>query len=163
MSEVQALIGSWRLLSFRILYEDGGIDFPLGADAEGLIVYTHAGFMTGALMQRGRPKFSAMRSSVAERSIGSTDEIVAAFNGYFSYFCRFETDTAQRKVMHRVIACHLPDWEGRTLERFWQFDDAGGRRQLTLRSAPLSINGRLAYNELKFLREPDAFPIEVQP
>ena len=163
MSEVQALIGSWRLLSFRILYDDGGVEYPLGADAEGLIVYTHAGFMTGALMQRGRPKFSAVRSSVAERGIGSADEIVAAFNGYFSYFCRFETDPAQRKVTHRVIACHLPDWEGRTLERFWQFEEAGGRRQLTLRSAPLSINERRAYNELKFLREPDVLPIEVQP
>ncbi|VTU42540.1 lipocalin-like domain-containing protein [Variovorax sp. RA8] len=163
MSDVQALIGTWRLVSFRILYDDGSVEFPMGADAEGLIVYTHAGFMTGALMQRGRPKFSAMRSSVAERGIGSADEIVAAFNGYFSYFCRFETDPAQRKVIHRVIACHLPDWEGRTLERFWQFEDAGGRRQLTLRSAPLSINDRRAYNELKFLREPDVLPIEVQP
>jgi hypothetical protein len=161
VTEVQALIGTWRLLSFRILYDDGGVEFPMGADAEGLIVYTHAGFMTGALMQRGRPKFSAVRASVAERGIGSADEIVAAFNGYFSYFCRFETDPAQRKLTHRVIGCHLPDWEGRTLERFWQFEDAGARSRLALRSAPLSINGRPACNELKFVREADVLPSGV--
>ena len=163
MNEVQRLIGTWRLLSFRILYADGGVEFPLGADAEGLVVYTAAGFMSGALMQRGRPRFSAVRTSVAERGIGTPEEVVAAFNGYFSYFCRVETDAALRRVRHHVVACHLPDWEGRTLERFWSFEEVDGRWQLRLRSAPLLINGREAFNELKFFREPDLPSTEDTP
>ncbi|WP_219214293.1 lipocalin-like domain-containing protein [Variovorax boronicumulans] len=160
MNEVQQLIGTWRLDSFRIHYDDGELVFPMGSDAEGLIVYTPAGFMSGVLMQRGRPRFSAVRSSVAETGIGSTEEIIAAFNGYFSYFCRFNADPVQRKVTHSVIACHLPDWEGRTLERFWCFEDGADRQRLTLSSAPLMINGRQAKNELKFFRESDTFNVD---
>lgn len=156
MSEALELVGSWRLVSYRICFEDGSIEYPLGADADGLLVYTSAGFMTGGLMRRGRPRFAASRSSVAERQNGTADEIVAAFNSYFSYFCRFETDPGARKVTHHVLGCQFPDWEGRTLERFWELNRFGNGVQLSLTSAPLLIHGRMAKNELKFERQPDA-------
>lgn len=159
MSEALELIGSWQLVSYRICFEDGSIEFPLGADADGLLVYTSAGFMTGGLMRRGRPKFAASRSSVAERQNGTADEIVVAFNSYFSYFCRFETDAGARKVTHHVLGCQFPDWEGRSLERFWELNRFDDRVQLSLTSAPLLIHGRMAKNELKFERHPDVFPV----
>lgn len=155
MNELNQLIGTWKLLSFRILFDDGDVEYPMGRDAVGYILYSAAGYMSGQMMQPGRPKFSAVRTSVAERGIGTPEEIVAAFNGYFSYCCRVEADIAQRKLTHRVIACQLPDWEGRTLERFWRFE--GGGNRLTLTSAPLVINGRAATNQLAFQREPDTF------
>jgi hypothetical protein len=153
---VERLLGSWRLESFRIVYQDGQVVHPMGEDADGLIVYTAAGYMSGHLMQRGRPRFAAVRSSVAERSIGTPEEIVAAFNGYFGYFCKFDVDPELRRIRHRVVACHLPDWEGRTLERFYSFPGAGAEERLALRSAPITVEGRPAHNELLFRREPVA-------
>lgn len=158
MSEALELIGSWRLVSYRICFDDGGIEYPLGEDADGLLVYTSAGYMTGGLMRRCRPKFSASRSSVAERQNGTADEVVVAFNSYFSYFCRFEADADERKVTHHVLGCQFPDWEGRTLERFWELNRFDNGVLLSLTSAPLLIHGRMAKNELKFERQPDVLP-----
>jgi len=159
--DVRRLLGSWRLERFRIHYDDGAQQHPMGEDADGLIVYTEAGYMSGQLMQRGRPRFAAVRSSVAERAIGTPEEIVAAFNGYFAYFCRFRVDTVQRRVEHDVLCCHLPDWEGRRLERFYSFEDAGAHERLVLRSAPITIEGRGARNELMFRREPALAPASL--
>jgi len=155
----RSLLGTWRLVEFRIVYVDGEIVYPMGSDAEGLMVYTAAGFMSGQLMQRGRPRFGAVRSSVAERGIGTAEEIVAAFNGYFAYFGRFEIEVESSRIRHHVLACHLPDWEGRVLERFYRFEQDEGTLCLALRSAPLTIEGRTAHNELRFRREPE---IEIE-
>lgn len=157
-ADATRLLGSWRLHSFRIVYADGEVVHPLGPDAVGLLAYTPAGYMSGHLMQQGRRRFAAVRSSVAERSVGTSEEIVAAFNGYFGYFCRFSVDTEARCVRHHVVACHLPDWEGRTLKRFYRFEQAGGEEHLALRSEPITIEGRPAHNELVFRREPVLAP-----
>src|SRR5688572_16407305 len=48
-ADATRLLGSWRLQSFRIVYADGNVVHPLGADAVGLLAYTPAGYMSGHL------------------------------------------------------------------------------------------------------------------
>lgn len=150
------LIGSWRLVYFRIDFDDASIApaFPLGEDADGLIVYTREGFMSGQMMARGRRKFSVPRKSAFEKYAGATDEIVEAFNGYVAYFCRFELDPAQRMLRHHVICSLWPDWEGVTQTRYYALSGD----ELILRSPKLSLEGRGAQNELLWRRAPPTEP-----
>jgi hypothetical protein len=60
-------VGSYRLESFELVFDDGAVEHPLGRDAEGLIVYTREGFFTGQMMQRGRPRFAQARQSAAQK------------------------------------------------------------------------------------------------
>ena len=55
-AEAKDLLGAWRLLSWSLVYADGRpSEFPLGADASGIIMYTPDGHVSATLMQKQRP------------------------------------------------------------------------------------------------------------
>ncbi len=46
------LVGGWRLMSWSFVYADGrSEDFPMGADARGLILYTPDGRVSATIMR----------------------------------------------------------------------------------------------------------------
>jgi hypothetical protein len=50
--------GAWTLISYIEQDDDSGpITYPLGPDAQGLIIYTHDGYMSAQLMRPGRPDY----------------------------------------------------------------------------------------------------------
>jgi Lipocalin-like domain len=56
MTTASDLIGTWRLESWALVYEDGRpSDYPLGRDAVGRIIYTADGHVSAMLMRAGRP------------------------------------------------------------------------------------------------------------
>ena len=51
------LIGTWRLERWEIVYEDGRPpECPLGADAEGFLIYTADCHVSATLARRSRPR-----------------------------------------------------------------------------------------------------------
>ena len=52
------LLGSWRLVSCETKAADGSIDYPLGEDAVGLLMYTDDGHMSGSLARADRQPFA---------------------------------------------------------------------------------------------------------
>ena len=49
------VIGAWRLQKWALVYDDGRPDeYPLGSDAEGMIMYTAGGEMSATLMRKKR-------------------------------------------------------------------------------------------------------------
>ena len=52
------LLGSWRLVSCETEAADGSIDYPLGADAVGLLMYTEDGYMSVSLARAERHPFA---------------------------------------------------------------------------------------------------------
>jgi hypothetical protein len=49
------LIGAWRLEAWSLIYEDRRApEFPLGADAQGMIIYTAGGEVSATIMRAGR-------------------------------------------------------------------------------------------------------------
>jgi hypothetical protein len=49
---IKALLGAWRLVSWSFVYDDGRpAEYPLGSDAEGLILYTEDGHVSATLMR----------------------------------------------------------------------------------------------------------------
>ncbi len=147
-------VGSYRLHSFELRYDDGGVEHPLGPDAEGLIVYTREGFFSGQMMQRGRPKFAQARQSAAQKDFGSDAEIRAAFNGYVAYYCSYDVDEARRIVNHRIVSALIPNWEGQVNVRHYEFQGD----VLVLRSPDVTVAGRVGRSVLHWRRCPVVYP-----
>lgn len=150
----QDFIGSYRLRSFELRYDDGDVEHPLGPDAEGLIVYTREGFFSGQMMQRGRPKFAQARQSAAQKNFGSDAEIRAAFNGYVAYYCSYDVDEARRIVNHRIVSALIPNWEGQVNVRHYEFQGD----VLVLRSPDVTVAGRVGRSVLHWQRCPVVYP-----
>ena len=143
-------IGSYRLQSFELIFDDGSVEYPLGRDAEGLIVYTREGFFSGQMMQRGRPRFAQARQSAAQKDFGSDAEVRAAFNGYVAYYCRYDVDESQRIVNHRIVSALIPNWEGQVNVRHYEFRDY----LLVLKSPSMTVNGKPGRSVLHWQRCP---------
>ena len=78
------ILGAWSYHAWRITYEDGRITEPFGADASGLLLYTHDGFMSACIMAGERKPFA--RPNPREATLR---ERADAFDGYFSYAGRW--------------------------------------------------------------------------
>lgn len=127
----QSLVGTWRLVSFHVRDEDGGISYPFGRDAVGSITYTTDGHMA---VQFGR----ANRASLTDGGwIGAPpEEIAAAARDYFAYCGTY--DVRDGEVVHRIDLSLMPNWIGGDQVRLVTLDGD----QVTLATPPLPIDGR---------------------
>ncbi len=105
------LIGAWRLESWSLVYDDGRpVEFPLGADARGLIMYTADGHVAATLMKEGRT--TAAPDSEAARA--------AAYVESFAYAGRYEVRDGT--VFHSIEIATNPALIGFTSTRHIQLD-----------------------------------------
>ena len=87
-TNVNPLVGTWRLVSFAVQDADGGIDFPFGRDAEGSITYTADGRMAVQFGAANRARLAA-----SDWLGGADAEIAAAARDYFAYCGTYEFHT----------------------------------------------------------------------
>lgn len=126
-------IGAWNLVSYESQVDDGRVNYPLGKDAVGQIMYDARGNMSAQIADARRPSFAS------ENLRGSTpEEISAAYKGYVAYFGTYDIDESNGNVIHHVINSLLPNWAGINLVRYYEF--AGNR--MTLRTAPMGFGER---------------------
>jgi hypothetical protein len=100
------LLGAWRLESWSFVYDDGRPRaFPLGRDAEGIIIYTPEGQVSATLMRGAR----------VAKAPGSEAERAAAFADSFAYAGRYEVRDAT--VFHSIEVATNPALIGVTSTR----------------------------------------------
>jgi hypothetical protein len=128
----KALVGAWRLISFKMEYDNGTIVHPFGTDAQGSIIYTDTGRISAQVMRRDRPAFAAF-----DPMKGKPEEIEANYKGCISYFGSYRLDTEGGYVVHQVESSLFPNWEGEGQKRFYEF--SGNR--LTLSTPPMRWGG----------------------
>jgi hypothetical protein len=105
-SLADSLIGTWRLERWEIEYEDGRPpECPLGADAEGFLMYTPDGHVSATLARRGRPPLAAHDDGARAR----------AFEAYFGYAGRYEVRDGA--VVHHIALAPDPALTGATTLR----------------------------------------------
>lgn len=122
---ISQLIGTWRLLVWRIQYSDQRADtYPFGQAASGLIMYTTDGYMSACIAQ-------ADRKPLSSASVRSADvaEQVAAFGSYFQYAGRYRVEAAPQspsgwQVVHTVEQSLNPNFVGTEQRRdmTWHHD-----------------------------------------
>lgn len=125
------ILGCWELLSFELRRDDGTVMRPFGEHPHGMIVYTASGRFSAQLMRGDRPACASedqMHATVAEAE--------ANFKGCISYYGSYTFHPEKRSVLHHVEGALFPNWEGRTLPRFYAL--SGNRLEL---STPPTIWG----------------------
>ena len=129
MSE-KDFVGTWRLASMEARTSNGQVNYPLGQDAGGFIMYAADGYMSAVLYKANREKFGT-RDIMA----GTEAQLANAARTYVSYVARYEVKGD--RVHHHVDASFFPDWVGTTQERIYKFE--GDR--LTLSTDPIPLGG----------------------
>ena len=101
-----ALVGTWRLERWEIVYEDGRpAECPLGEDAVGLLMYTDDGHVSASLARAGRAPIDASDARSKTR----------AFDAYFGYAGRYEVRNGD--VVHHIALALDPALTGVTTSR----------------------------------------------
>ena len=120
-------IGTWRLLDYSFIHEDGMIEKPWGTDVRGYLLYSAEGYMSGNLSPARRKRGVIERTS----NISDSSDRPRRNRRYIAYTGRYTVkgDT----VTHHVEASLFPLWVGRPEVRHFKFEDD----RLTLRTEPL--------------------------
>ncbi|MCW2539392.1 MAG: Lipocalin-like protein [Frankiales bacterium] len=130
--------GTWQLLAWRRIDPDGGISFPLGADAHGLLTYAPDGYMSVVLTAAGRPSIPG-----GDPLGGDTQNRAEAYSTCLAYAGTWERqgDT----VVHRIEDSLFPNWSGAVEPRLASDRDG----QLVLSTEPKPGG---AINEIAWMR-----------
>ncbi len=137
------LVGTWRLVSWESVAEDGSVDYPFGEWAEGILVYTADGSMVTTIGRAGRSPVSG-----GDMLSGPVEERIAAFETFIAYSGRFALDG--NDVVHTVAMSLFPNWAGTQQRRHVELS-ADGRR-LTLVADPFLVRGRVSSHTLVWQR-----------
>lgn len=141
-----ALIGAWKLVSIESVFLDGEITTEwMGPKPTGTLHYLPDGHMSLQFMSDPRPRFS-------EGSGGNRDtfekEAVAAYNGYYAYWGRYQFNSETQEIRHHVAGSLRPSEVGRTLVRTVQIDGA----RLVITTPVSKRRGKEVRNRLTFER-----------
>ncbi len=123
-------VGTWRLVSMEARSSLGTVNYPLGQDGGGMLLYSGDGNMSVVLYRGDRAHFGTK-----DILAGSEAQLANAARSYVSYAGSYEV--RGDRVHHRVNASLFPDWVGTTQERIYSFD---GNR-LTLSTDPIPLGG----------------------
>jgi hypothetical protein len=110
---MNALVGSWSLVSYITEGPDGTTGTPYG-HAVGRLSYDAHGNMSGQVM---RPD----RAAVVHGQSG-LQEVRAAYAGYIAYFGTYEVNESADTVVHHVQGALNPSWVGGSQVRRMRFD-----------------------------------------
>jgi hypothetical protein len=110
-----SVVGTWRLVSFVIADESGGVRPYWDEHASGLIVYTADGRVSAQLYDARRPRVGA----VWDRADAAAAR--AAFVGMASYYGRYRLDASRGTITHTIEGAMSPDWIGSELVRGYRF------------------------------------------
>ncbi len=146
--EARDLVGTWRLIDWQAIRPGGGVGHPLGPRPEGLVIYGADGWMSAAMMSRGRKRLSVGRARAAPAA-----ERAAAFDGFLAYSCRWRLrgDTIEHSVVVALNPAMVGTrqrrrvaFEGRRLVVSTEDRVAGGvrRHRLVLQRVPVTRRSR---------------------
>lgn len=108
-----ALVGSWRLVSYETRDPANRVGRPYGA-AVGRLTYDDRGQMSGQVMRPDRAR--------VEIGVGNAQSVRAAYIGYIAYFGSYEVSPDGTSVVHRVEGALNPEWVGGEQVRKLRFD-----------------------------------------
>jgi hypothetical protein len=137
------LVGHWSLVSLEVASGEA-VEYPLGRDVSGLIMYDEAGHMAVQIMQANRPCFAS-----GDQASGTPAELAAAVTGYIAYFGTYSVDEGTKIVTHHLAGSLFPNWVGTEQRRgiVLQGD------HLTLSSQPIAFQGKTRVFRLVWKRE----------
>ncbi len=138
----ESLCGSWKLVHWKRISQDGSIGYPLGEAATGTLIYTADGRMAVHMAAAGRTALDT-----TDPLGGTVEDRAAAYSGYLAYFGAYSV--ADGQVTHRIEASLYPNWSGAEQTRPYTHEDPS----LVLRTPPTTLpDGSVVVNEMSWTR-----------
>jgi hypothetical protein len=97
----------WTLRKYSEVRDGAAAHYPFGEDPDGLLIYTPDGFVSAALMARGRPNLKGDGFTN-----GTPDQYTAAGEGFIGYTGRYDVDETKFAVTHRPAVAFAPNMIG---------------------------------------------------
>lgn len=108
----ESIIGTWELVEYFRLDDEGERVYPLGQDATGFLMYNPDGYMSAQLMGQERPEYT-----LEGLHNGTTEEMAQAAHRYHAYSGKFEVDEANETVYHHNTVSLIPNRLGAVEDR----------------------------------------------
>lgn len=118
MSNINALIGRWIIVSWEQQYADGRVEQPMGDQPEGFIDYSAEGAMACMISRKDRARFvtGGQWNASDEEKARAYDSMLAYAGQY-----RFDGET----IVHTVDMSLFPNWKGGEQKRELSFQPDG--------------------------------------
>jgi Lipocalin-like domain len=136
------LTGTWRLVEWRRVGDDGTVTHPLGDDAHGLLIYAPDGRMAVQMAALNRPSLPT-----ADPLGGDAGLRADAYSTCLAYFGSYEVEDGT--VVHRIDMSLYPNWSGEEQRRPFTYENG----QLILRTPPAAGPSGTVVNEIVWIRE----------
>jgi hypothetical protein len=105
-SAASDFVGTWKLVDYSFLHEDGSVEKPWGDEVVGFLIYSAEGYMSGNLSPAGRRR--ALEKPANEKSNRKRDYI--AYAGPYT--------VEGEIVTHHVEVSLFPNWLGTAQVRY---------------------------------------------
>jgi hypothetical protein len=125
-------IGTWHLVSYESRDEAGGVEYPLGQELVGQLMYDAEGNMSAFVARANVPPFAS-----GDLRGGTDAEVRSAFDGFVAYFGTYSFNLSAGMVIHHVRGASFPNWTGTEQVRYFKVE---GQRLVL--STPISVDGR---------------------
>jgi hypothetical protein len=135
------VVGTWKLVSWRRIAQDGSVTYPLGEGATGVLVYAPDGTMAVQMTAANRPSLPT-----ADPIGGTTQQRADAYSTCLAYAGTWEVQGDS--VVHRLDVSLFPNWAGTTQSRPFTNDGT----TLVLRTPPTESADGTMVNELSWAR-----------
>ena len=136
------LTGTWKLIGWRRIAEDGTVTHPLGEHPHGLLVYAANGRMMVQMTEADRP-----RLDTSDPVGGDAQARAAAYSTCLAYFGTWEL--RGEEVVHQIEMSLFPNWSGQEQVRPFTLEDG----ELVLRTPPTPGPSGTVVNEIAWSRE----------
>jgi hypothetical protein len=143
-------VGTWRLLEYSFIHEDGSIEHPWGKEVRGYLLYSAEGYMSGNLSPASDWPSRRARLAAAFKGHDSAAALRMARRAgrreYIAYTGRYTVEG--ETVTHHVEASLFPNWVGRPEVRYFEFDGD----TLTLKTGPVRSGRQIIIAQLVWQR-----------
>ncbi|KAL9032281.1 MAG: hypothetical protein Q9214_008032, partial [Letrouitia sp. 1 TL-2023] len=146
------LIGAWELVKYSAPKEQDRSNnaYPMGKDAQGIIIYTPDGYMSVQIQKPGQPKFQ-----FDDLNAGTEEDLRAVGEHYLAYTGPFYLDESGEVpiLQHHMTNCTFPNWLGKSQRRTVVFTEEGAEKYITLGpESAVMILGEMRIPQLKWRR-----------
>ena len=131
-------VGTWRLVDYSFIHDDGMVEKPWGTDVRGYLLYSAEGYMSGNLGPARRRRGVIERMTPASRPRRN--------RRYIAYTGRFTVEG--ETITHHVEASLFPLWVGRDEVRYYSFNGD----TLTLRTGRVKSGSHTVVAQLTWER-----------
>jgi hypothetical protein len=118
-SDRNSLLGTWQLLTFEQMENDGSTSHPYGDMPMGRLTFDAAGRMSVFVMKPGR--FASVNSTAAI-SRASVEDLRQIADGFIAYYGEFQVDDQENTLITKVEAATIPAWSGSEQKRIYELD-----------------------------------------